>query len=85
MPLIHAVGDWPLAFCDGSSITPKDDLIVVDFEQGTFKGHNVYLVNPDEHKWYFLRNQQVDEAIIFKLFDTSTTKAACKYFFIFIV
>ena len=39
----------------------------------------MYMLHRDEHKWYFLRRQQVDEALIFKQFDTAVVEADCEY------
>jgi len=77
LPLYHEVNDWPLAVCDGSSISPEHDLVKVDFVQGSHKGANIYLLPRDKHKWYFIRNQQIDEAFVFKIFDTATVDAKC--------
>lgn len=78
LPLRHAVNDWPLAVCDGSSIS-SEHLIETDTIRRNYQGANMYMLHSNEHKWYFLRRQQVDEALIFKQFDTAVVEAGCEY------
>ncbi|KAM3071209.1 hypothetical protein ACMFMG_008800 [Clarireedia jacksonii] len=75
LPLHHVVTDWPLALCDGSTVSLQDDLVETDTVRRNYQGANMYMIHRDEHRWYFLRNQGTDEALIFKQFDTNDTAA----------
>lgn len=68
-PLSNPVDEWPLAVCDGTTVS-RDDLIETDsIRQGNVSTHYYVRHNPDQ-KWYFLDRQTPDEALIFKHFDT---------------
>lgn len=77
-PLKHPVQDWPLAFCDGSSIK-LDDLIETDHLRRGYAGANMNLRYRKGQRWYYLSKQRREEIAIFKNFDSdSTVKAKCK-------
>lgn len=67
--------DWPLALCDGSTVSLQDDLVETDTVRRNYQGANMYMIHRDEHRWYFLRDQGIDEVLIFKQFDTNDTDA----------
>ncbi|PQE06497.1 hypothetical protein CJF32_00002342 [Rutstroemia sp. NJR-2017a WRK4] len=75
LPLRHVVTDWPLALCDGRTVSLQDDLIETDTVRRNYQGANMYMIHRDEHRWYFLRGQGTDEVLIFKQFDTNDTEA----------
>jgi len=75
LPLHHTVEDWPLALCDGSTVSLQDDLVETDTVRRNYQGANMYMIHREGHKWYFLGKQQVDEVLIFKQFDTKETQA----------
>jgi len=70
-PLRGPVQDYPLAVCDGSTIC-EDDLVECDQVRRKFFGATNYAHYNEEQKWYFLSNQQPDEAFLFKIFDSSS-------------
>lgn len=76
-PLSNPVDEWPLAVCDGTTVS-RDDLIETDsIRQGNVSSHYYVRYNPDQ-KWYFLDRQTPDEALIFKHFDTKLgIEASC--------
>jgi len=76
-PLKHPVEDWPLALCDGSTVSLEQDLVETDTVRRHYQGANMYMLHRDAHKWYYLRQQQPDEALIFKQFDTAACEASC--------
>ncbi|TEY29811.1 hypothetical protein BOTCAL_0918g00040 [Botryotinia calthae] len=75
LPLFHAVEDWPLALCDGSTVSLQDDLVETDNIRRTYQSANMYMMHRENHKWYFLKKQDVNEVLIFKQFDTEETQA----------
>lgn len=77
-PLFGPLQDWPLALCDYTSFD-LNDLEPVDhvYPDRVEETYSVYS-NPDQ-KWYFLRDQRDDEALMFKTYDSNTEVARCKY------
>ncbi|KAI1137563.1 hypothetical protein F5Y05DRAFT_74238 [Hypoxylon sp. FL0543] len=68
-PLCHPVEEWALAVCDGTTVKP-DDLVETDsIRQGSIST-NYYVKHDEGQKWYFLKKQTPDEALIFKHFDS---------------
>jgi hypothetical protein len=65
------VQDYPLAVCDGSTMC-EDDLVECDQVRRKFFGATNYAQYNEQQKWYFLSNQQPDEAFLFKIFDSSS-------------
>ncbi|KAF2265187.1 hypothetical protein CC78DRAFT_600337 [Lojkania enalia] len=75
-PLRNNVEDWPLAICDGSTVQ-VEDLVETDNVRTTIISTNFYaLHSPSTQKWFYLKNQQPDEAIIFKQLDSDPDVAA---------
>ena len=72
-PLNHPVTDWPLAVCDCRTVDPEQDLEEVD----TVLPHRVneiyHLRHNSSHKWYYMRKQQPNEALIMKICDSEET------------
>lgn len=59
----------PLAICDPQTIS-EDDLIAVDQIGPSFNAE-IYYVRPNtNHKWYWLRDQKHDEALLFQSWDS---------------
>ncbi|KAK8015184.1 hypothetical protein PG990_008480 [Apiospora arundinis] len=69
-PIHHPVKDCPLAMCDARSVGPGD-LIATDNYRETFSGESYHMVHKPEHKWYYLSEQTRDEALLFKIHDSS--------------
>ncbi len=77
--------DWPLAICDGSTVTLDDGttntLIIVDAipDHATMLGHwpeekttikaAIFRHNP-KHRWWYFSNMQRDEVILLKFHDS---------------
>ncbi|PSS22369.1 hypothetical protein M430DRAFT_137540 [Amorphotheca resinae ATCC 22711] len=73
-PLQHAVEDWPLAVCDGSTVD-DNDLLETDIVRRDFREHvgaNMFALHRERYRWYYLSRQQPDEVLIFKQFDTES-------------
>jgi hypothetical protein len=83
-PLQHAVEDWPLAVCDGSTVD-DNDLLETDIVRRDFREHvgaNMFALHRERYRWYYLSRQQPDEVLIFKQFDTeSGVKARCTHIY----
>lgn len=56
--------DWPLAVCDPSTIK-KDSLIAGDVVFEDMAMENVLVHHDVKQQWYYIRDQQADEAWIF--------------------
>lgn len=75
-PVSHPVSDWPLAVCDYKTIQPQD-LHEVD----TVLPHRVneiyHLEYNPKQRWYYMSNQEPDEAILMKTTDSDPSCAKC--------
>jgi len=61
----------PLAFCDSTSLNRQRDLISVKrVAQDRIGELQMALYSPD-HQWYYFPNMTMDEALIFKTYDSS--------------
>lgn len=73
-PLSVPVQDTPLALCDFRTVS-SNDLVPMDIVYPHFVDE-VYEVLPNpNHRWFYKKGMQQDEAIVFKLHDTSETEA----------
>ena len=68
-PLTSAVEDYPLSFCDGSTMQ-AEDLMECDHIRRRFTGATLYGQYTPGQKWYYLSRQRPDEALIMKMFDS---------------
>jgi hypothetical protein len=70
--------DVPLALCDARTTQPEDVVTgeaVID-RPGVLEmrfGSSLYRYNPG-HRWFYFRNMQPDEALVFKAFDSDTSR-----------
>jgi hypothetical protein len=62
--------DWPLAFCDASTVNPITDFEHADLVYPEFVTENCQVYFNPSAKWYYLSGQQTDELIVFKQSDT---------------
>ncbi|OAL45364.1 hypothetical protein IQ07DRAFT_684291 [Pyrenochaeta sp. DS3sAY3a] len=69
-PLRYPVQDAPLAVCDGS-VVPPGDLVAVDLVRRTYTGETAFALPSRKFRWYYVSNQQADEVLLFKVFDSS--------------
>ncbi|KIW66777.1 hypothetical protein PV04_06072 [Phialophora macrospora] len=74
-PIVDAVRDYPLAICDGSTVSPSD-LVEADHVRRHYMGSTMYLKHNERQKFYFMSRQTKDEVLIFKNFDSAETPAA---------
>ena len=63
--------DHPLVLCDATTV-PPEDLVSVERRAKERTGElQVALHNPD-HRWYYFPEMQMNEALMFKTFDSAT-------------
>jgi hypothetical protein len=70
-PIRGPVRDAPLALCDGASVTPKA-LRSVELRYPDRTGEIYYLMHQRGQRWYFASDMGVDEAWLFKNFDSAS-------------
>lgn len=68
-PLHYPIRRCPLAFCSASSIS-LDQFVPCDIVSKSYVGESTFLKYSAEHEWYWFKDQQLDEALWFKRFDT---------------
>jgi len=69
-PIRGPVHDAPLALCDGSSVAPEA-LRAVELRYPERRGEIYYLVHAPGQRWYFASDMTVEEAWLFKNFDSA--------------
>ncbi len=69
-PIRGPVRDAPLALCDGASVAPQA-LHAVELRYRERSGEIYYLVHEPRQRWYFASDMAVDEAWLFKNFDSA--------------
>ncbi|PMD52525.1 uncharacterized protein K444DRAFT_218497 [Hyaloscypha bicolor E] len=74
-PLHNPVEDWPLAVADGSTIS-LDDLIDTDHVRRYYAGSVLNLMHRPDYKWYYLSQQNKDEVLFIKNFDSDDSVKA---------
>ncbi|KAH7358810.1 methyltransferase CmcJ [Plectosphaerella cucumerina] len=70
-PVDHAVEDYPLAFCDASTLR-DEDLVECDHVRRSYKGATLFPYHHPDQKFYFLRDQRPDEVTLLKIFDSDS-------------
>jgi len=69
-PIRGPVRDAPLALCDGSTVGPQA-LCAVELRYPERTGEIYYLAHQPRQRWYFASDMAVDEAWLFKNFDSA--------------
>jgi hypothetical protein len=69
-PIRGPVRDAPLALCDGATVTPHT-LRTTELRYADRTGEIYYLVHEPGQRWYFASDMSVDEAWLFKNFDSA--------------
>jgi len=70
-PIRAPLRDAPLAICDGSSVQPHS-LCTVELRYPDRTGEIYYLTHDPAQRWYFASDMAVDEAWLFKNFDSAS-------------
>lgn len=69
-PLKGPLNDWPLTFCDASTVHKSMDLEAADLLYPKLATENFQVYHRPEHKWYYLSGQTTSELIIFRQADS---------------
>jgi hypothetical protein len=69
-PIRHPVESSPLAMCDARSIS-VDDLVISERRYQDRVGQTYAIVHNPKHEWFWFPRMRRDEAIVFKVFDSS--------------
>jgi hypothetical protein len=69
-PIRGPLRDAPLALCDGASVSPRA-LRTVELRYPERTGEIYYLMHEPRQRWYFASDMAVDEAWLFKNFDSA--------------
>ncbi|TEY42387.1 hypothetical protein BOTCAL_0391g00030 [Botryotinia calthae] len=73
-PLRGPNNDWPLAMCDWTTIA-STDIRVNDAIRRDRVDENAILHYNENHKWYFMRDQSVEDFIVFRNADSFSKRA----------
>jgi hypothetical protein len=65
------VSDYPLGICDGKTVD-EFDFYECDVIRVRFIGGTVYVAHNEGQKWYYLSNQDPDEVLLLKMFDSQS-------------
>ena len=65
------VYNHPLALCDAATVRPEDLVSVERRAAERTEELQVALLSPG-HRWYYFPEMQIDEALLFKTFDSET-------------
>lgn len=76
-PLYDDIKSWPLAVCDGSSVS-AEDLIAVDQVRRNSRGEGYVLRYRPGLRWHYMSEMTRNEALLLKNFDTADVPAKCK-------
>ncbi|RAH63523.1 hypothetical protein BO85DRAFT_495434 [Aspergillus piperis CBS 112811] len=70
-PISGPIEDHPIAVCDGRTLDASK-LIESDMIRGNYTGTMLYpqYEPSDAHKWYYMSDQDVEDVLLFKGFDT---------------
>ncbi|TFK51073.1 hypothetical protein OE88DRAFT_1681015 [Heliocybe sulcata] len=71
-PVRHAALDWPLAFCDFTSVNAEEggDVVPTDLRNTTYVGETMSVRYNPGHRWKYLKGMEPDEFVLIKCFDS---------------
>lgn len=69
-PLKGPLKDWPLAFCDASTVDPVEDLVPSDDVHIQDVIESIQVRYNSKQKWCYLREQSASEILVFKAADS---------------
>jgi hypothetical protein len=70
-PLRGPLRDAPLAMCDGTTVAPGD-LVASDLIYPNRSGETYSVKYNPQHRWYYVPDMTVDEALLLKCYDSAT-------------
>ncbi|KAK2009783.1 hypothetical protein LZ32DRAFT_630696 [Colletotrichum eremochloae] len=68
-PINGPIQNWPLAVCDGRTLS-ESNLVETERIRRTFTGNTMFLMQGTGVKWFYMSEQNDDEVLIFKSFDS---------------
>lgn len=68
-PKGHKIYTAPLILCDPKSVKSVDK-VPCDVVSETYAGESVFLLKNEHHRWFWFKDQDVDEALVFVSYDT---------------
>ncbi|KAK8108171.1 uncharacterized protein PG998_010184 [Apiospora kogelbergensis] len=74
-PLKQPSDDWPLAVCDYTTVDPEHDIRLNDAIRRDRIDELCLLHYNEKHKWYYLKDQGVDDLLVFRNTDSHGDKA----------
>lgn len=75
-PINGPVHDWPMAFCDRSTVDFVNDIVAIDDVHSKYVNEVLNVHHNPEQKWYFAPYQRPDEAIVFVEHDSRKVDGA---------
>jgi len=69
-PIRHPVETFPLAIADAQTLSP-DDMVVTERRAANRVGQTYAITYNPAHRWFWFPRQRRDEAIVFKVYDSS--------------
>jgi hypothetical protein len=72
-PIRGPLRDAPLAICDGATVS-RHSLRPADLRYADRTGEIYYLAHEPAQRWYFASDMSIEEAWLFKNFDSATTR-----------
>ncbi|KAL9029148.1 MAG: hypothetical protein Q9196_002584 [Gyalolechia fulgens] len=76
-PINGPIENYPLAVCDGRSI-PVENLIETDRIRRQYSGCTLFSTYQEGFRWYYASQQNDDEPLLFKSFDSRSDVTRCK-------
>lgn len=70
-PLFGPIRDYPLAVCDSRTVS-EDDLVESDYIYPNFEGENFMVKANAAHRWYYMRDQGQNDALIITNYDSES-------------
>jgi hypothetical protein len=75
-PLKGPSDDWPLAVCDYTSIDKENDIILLDAIRRDRVDEICGLHYNESHRWHYLKNQGVNDLLVFRNADSEGERAS---------
>lgn len=83
--------DWPIALCDAESVVPSRDLAATDHvirtenvDEGRLAENYSVHYHPSQ-RWFYLSNQQPNELLVFRQYDSTGLFGMFQFPFTFLV
>jgi hypothetical protein len=70
-PIRLPVESWPLAICDSQTLDPKN-MVVTERRYQDRVGQTAAITFDPKHRWYWFPHMRRDEALVFKVYDSTT-------------